>query len=96
MTPYRSCPPRPRPCEVCQSWKNYKRILKNREFPQAIVDKAFMELQKKCEPCRFPDLHHNEPDYVDECRRAINARRKLERIEKGEIQVKQAVGPIFD
>ncbi len=91
-----NCPPRPRPCETCQSWKRYKRVFKAKKSTQAIIDKAFNELQKTCSPCELPNKHYDESTYFEECCRAISARHQLERIEEGGIRVKQSKGPIFD
>ena len=90
-----SCPPRPRPCETCKSWRRYKRVFKARKSTQQIINDAFTKLQKTCSKCKLPDRHYDEPTYFDECVRSISARQKLERINKGEIQVKQSEGPIF-
>lgn len=95
LYPGRSCPPRPRPCETCQSWKRYKRVFKAKSSTQQRINKAFEALQRICKKCKLPDIHYHESDYMDECVRTINARQKLERINKGEIQVKQSEGPVF-
>jgi hypothetical protein len=96
LYPGRSCPARPRPCETCQSWKRYKRVFKAKNATQPRIDEAFEALQKICGPCELPNRHYDESDYMDECLRAISARQKLERIDQGEIQVKQSEGPLFD
>ena len=96
LDPGKTCPPRPRPCETCQSWKRYKRVFKAKDSTQEKIDKAFEALQKICKTCELPARHYDEPDYQDECIRAISARQTLERIERGEIRVKQSEGPIFD
>ena len=88
IDPNRSCPPRPRPCEICPSWKRYKRIFKAKKSTQEIIDEAFTELQKKCAPCILPDRHYDEPDYFEQCIKAIAARFKLEKINRREIRVK--------
>lgn len=90
-----SCPPRPKPCETCQSWKKYKRFFKAKTSTQLKINLAFNALQKNCKNCELPNKNYDEPDYFDECRRAIRARHTLERINKGEIQVKQSEGPVF-
>jgi len=91
-----ACPPRPRPCETCQSWNRYKRVFKAKNSTQQRIDRAFKALQLICSKCRLTVSHYDEPNYMDECIRAISARQKLERINKGEIQVKQSEGPVFD
>lgn len=96
LDPNKSCPSRPRPCETCQSWKRYKRTFKSKDSTVKRISRAFAELQKICATCEFPNRHYDEPDYFDECRRAISARQTLERIEQGRIRVKQSEGPVFD
>lgn len=96
IAPNKTCPSRPRPCETCQSWKRYKRVFKAKDSTQERINKAFAELQKICATCEHPNQHYDEPTYFDECRRANRARQTLERKDKGEIQVKQSEGPVFD
>ena len=92
-----SCPPRPRPCETCQFWKGYKRVFKAKDSTQPIINEAFTRLQKICEPCELPNRYYDESTYFDECRRAIRARTKLEKKNKGEIKVMQAgTGLVLD
>ena len=93
---YMNCPPRPRPCETCKSWRRYKGVFKARKSTQQIINDAFTKLQKTCSKCNLLNMHYDEPNYFEECRRAIRARTKLERKDKGEIQVKQSKGPVFD